>query len=370
MLARGLREAHVLYGRRPGDGETLSLGYRDGLSDAVDPSFVQATWNRIQAGENLERRCSGFYNDNYTALTPEGELVIFRVPRVIEFDLEPRQFLEGDLLRWLVGRVSGIPVVSYIDPKHRFQIHRFVDGQTMQQRYPTRVRLPEAFIPRIAQFISEVFAAGEPPPDVRLPTSSFHSANAGVFFGRLIEWENRIWARRNSRHAAFFEWIGVTSSPFRIAGQMMEKIDGTRALRLCHGDNQKFNLMVSHAGELCLLDWELALWADPVWELATHTHRMHYLPEDEHDLLEDLLDMGAVHHRDLEDLEAYFTLESIKSIVNDGIRYVDASVEGVADDLVWTFAREYERKLALAAQKIPLTHRCADELYTAFTRLR
>jgi aminoglycoside phosphotransferase (APT) family kinase protein len=50
-----------------------------------------------------------------------------------------------------------------------------------------------------------------------------------------------------------------------------------------HADVHRKNMIVDE-GVSTFLDWELALWGDPVYDLAVHIHKIAYLPE-EHEAL-------------------------------------------------------------------------------------
>lgn len=53
-----------------------------------------------------------------------------------------------------------------------------------------------------------------------------------------------------------------------------------RPFTLLHGDLHRQNIIVRDDGELALVDWELAMWGDPLHDLAIHLVRMRY-PADQ-----------------------------------------------------------------------------------------
>ncbi|MQA96947.1 MAG: phosphotransferase, partial [Streptosporangiales bacterium] len=71
------------------------------------------------------------------------------------------------------------------------------------------------------------------------------------------------------------------------------------------------------------LDWELALWGDPVYDLAVHIHKMGYQPE-ERERLTSLWKrrMAEEHTTGWEhDLAVHLSHERVKSAIVDAVRY-------------------------------------------------
>jgi aminoglycoside phosphotransferase (APT) family kinase protein len=104
-------------------------------------------------------------------------------------------------------------------------------------------------------------------------------------------------------------WLRLTQRPF-----------------VCvHADVHRKNMIVD-GGFSTFLDWELALWGDPVYDLAVHIHKMAYLPEEHEALVSRwLADMPADHTTGWEhDLDAYLAHERIKSAIVDAVRYSQA----------------------------------------------
>lgn len=52
-----------------------------------------------------------------------------------------------------------------------------------------------------------------------------------------------------------------------------------RPFTCVHADVHRRNMIVGN-GTTTFLDWELALWGDPVYDLGVHIHKMGYLPEE------------------------------------------------------------------------------------------
>ncbi len=95
-----------------------------------------------------------------------------------------------------------------------------------------------------------------------------------------------------------------------------------RPFRLLHTDIHRKNMILAD-GRTYFLDWELALWGDPVYDLAVHLHKTAYQP-DEHDTLLDRWAHavpGAASDGWETDLPIYLAHERVKSAIVDTVRY-------------------------------------------------
>jgi aminoglycoside phosphotransferase (APT) family kinase protein len=80
------------------------------------------------------------------------------------------------------------------------------------------------------------------------------------------------------------------------------------------------------------LDWELALWGDPVYDLAVHLHKMGYTPREYDTAVATWLASVPPHaSQNWEpDLDAYLAHERVKSAVVDAVRYAKIIASGQA----------------------------------------
>ncbi|MFJ9366440.1 phosphotransferase family protein [Nocardia sp. NPDC101769] len=54
----------------------------------------------------------------------------------------------------------------------------------------------------------------------------------------------------------------------------------SRPFRLVHADVHRKNMIIRDGQEVVFLDWELALYGDPVYDVAPHLHKMGYQPDE------------------------------------------------------------------------------------------
>ena len=127
-----------------------------------------------------------------------------------------------------------------------------------------------------------------------------------------------------------------------------------RRLRLCHGDLQRPNIL-GDGGRYHIIDWELAVWGDPVWDVAAHLHRAGYPPGQESEATAALL--GTVPEwagtaADRQDYAAYLRIERYRSLVLDALRHL-RSGSGWSESRRLAAIEEYRRKLAAAELEVP-----------------
>ncbi|MEU2254428.1 phosphotransferase [Nocardia xishanensis] len=104
-----------------------------------------------------------------------------------------------------------------------------------------------------------------------------------------------------------------------------------RSFRLVHADVHRKN-MILRDGRVVFLDWELAVFGDPLYDVATHLHKMGYLPEEQEAFLTawTAAEPEAASGEWLRDLRIYLEHERVKSVVVDAVRYSKVIAQGSA----------------------------------------
>ncbi|GAB3808800.1 phosphotransferase family protein [Micromonospora zhanjiangensis] len=125
-----------------------------------------------------------------------------------------------------------------------------------------------------------------------------------------------------------FERFGIPERPLAVLDDVWPTLTDRPSVCV-HADVHRKNIIVD-GGASMFLDWELALWADPVYDLAVHLHKMAYLPVEEATLLsrwQEIMPGGHVAAWE-PDLDAYLGHERIKSSIVDTVRYSQLFVAG------------------------------------------
>lgn len=307
----------------------------------------------------------GWYNNNYLLNVPDGERVVIRVPLGAQDDLEPRSLNEATVLRAAKYVGVNVPRVIWDSADPRFQVHEFIDGAVVNDSFPRGQALP----PEMGGCIIEAMALlSEIPPELLGLDENVRTTTSGQqFFHGLIEREQMIYRRCRTSMPTIFEWLAVPDEPFRDLRRLSSEIVN-RDSQLCHGDIERRNCIYSD-GRLFLLDWELASWADPLWDLSVHLVRTQYLPREEKRLLQ----FAAAHlpgsaTRGMErDLLLFRRYEALRALVNDSYRYIEGLASGSTRQTASALAIELEWKYALAADFMPSRTPSASEIEEVLT---
>jgi hypothetical protein len=142
-----------------------------------------------------------------------------------------------------------------------------------------------------------------------------------AFAARLSAVTADVHTRFRPEFGALFAALGIPAEPLASVLRGWATLR-PRPFRLLHTDVHRKNMILSD-GRTYFLDWELALWGDPVYDLAVHLHKMAYQP-DEHDALVARWAETATGPASASwetDLPTYLAHERVKSAIVDTVRY-------------------------------------------------
>ena len=267
-------------------------------------------------------RMAGWYNDNVLVESGQGRVVVRTKRWTADFDPEPRLYSESSVVRAVQELETTVPHVLYAS--RDVQIHSEIPGVALASLYPETSPVPAAALSQVSSFLTAIKAVSRRalvllPVAERFTSATYRSSQG--FCGAIQDWLAGVYDRSTPQAKAVLAEIGVTRNPF----EDTRVISGTRLLRLCHGDLGRSNCLWN-AGILGILDWELALWADPAWDVASLLHRFAFPPEQERVVIESQIDALQKYDRSrfLDDLEIYRSIEIDRSIVVDAVRLVEA----------------------------------------------
>ncbi|WP_019354315.1 aminoglycoside phosphotransferase family protein [Streptomyces sp. AA1529] len=247
------------------------------------------------------------YHREWYVVRPRGELTrLGRVkigePREDALRFDRRYFASEDEVLLDLARL-GVPRVP---PVHRVSrsgtvFHGFIEGRTLASLSPRG----HPVAPGHLRQISERFASlsrlrpGDlharrlrnplrraPEPDGIPPRPTGDSEHRPVrssahFLRELLAFTREHAHRaRLPRFGPLFARLGIPPDVLgphsRLAAEAALLTD--RPSCLLHGDLHRANLIVDPADALWTIDWELAAFGDPLYDLATHLHLMDYPP--------------------------------------------------------------------------------------------
>ncbi|NUK82662.1 phosphotransferase, partial [Streptomyces lunaelactis] len=108
--------------------------------------------------------------------------------------------------------------------------------------------------------------------------------NSSEFLERLITFaEDRVYRGNLADFQSLFDALGVDADSFK---RLRKNVSDRTERPFCplHADLHRENFILDRTGRLWTIDWELAMFGDPLYDLATHLYLMRY-PDKQHDVL-------------------------------------------------------------------------------------
>lgn len=249
---------------------------------------------------------------------------------------------EASVLRAIRDSVTHAPRLLYANDHPRFQVHEFIDGETLDASAPRGVPVPGHVIGDVAEAFGQLCAIPQDkvPP---LPADWPGDGKTADFARRLSAATESVYARFRPEFGELFASLGIPPDPLALVHARWTTLR-PRPFRLLHSDVHRKNMILAR-GRTYFLDWELALWGDPVYDLAVHLHKMGYSPGEYESMQAAWLAAvpGSVSENWEPDLHTYLTHERVKSAVVDTVRYTKIITSGHATA---QFKEELLRKLA------------------------
>ncbi|WRZ40988.1 phosphotransferase [Streptomyces sp. NBC_00151] len=241
----------------------------------------------------VEGPLHGYHHETYVVPLPgrpgEAEPVRWkcREPRPGLLWFDRRCFAsEEELLRALQGRIEGIPDLIQAGSAG---LQRFIEGETLGTLYGSGGGIPSFLLGQIVSLFGQLARVR---PDSltaeRTCTSVYRAAEGDTdgFLERLILFtEEEVYQRNMPDFKGLFYDLGLDDASF---GKLREQVSGLtrRPFHLLHADLHRENFVVDGVGRLWTIDWELAMFGDPLYDLATHLYLMRYPRDQERQMIE------------------------------------------------------------------------------------
>jgi aminoglycoside phosphotransferase (APT) family kinase protein len=292
---------------------------------------------------------AGLYHDNYI-VQRDGAAYVIRAQRAMgEPDVEPRMYPEAAVLAALEPAGLAAPRLIHDSGARGYLVISYRPGRPVADLYPPGTPMPSSAIEFVGAAMSALYRVDRAALGAVLPESPWRRAGGPAEFRPgLLRWLTRVWASARPAERECVRAMGLPAEPFAPSG--FPPASSGRAFRLCHGDLQRQNLLVARGDRFAVLDWELAVWGDPVWDVACHLHRAAYPPAQAESARQRLLATCPDWTGSADDgraYDAYLRIEQYRSLVLDCVRALrrgggwDAATRGRE-------AAAYQAKLAAA----------------------
>ncbi|MCX5587905.1 aminoglycoside phosphotransferase family protein [Streptomyces erythrochromogenes] len=263
---------------------------------------------------------AGFYNRNVRVQTEEGPVLV-RIRSSSSESMDLACWPEAELLAALDGHVPAAPRLLHAARNPDFQIHEYVAGRRVDELAPDGKPLPDAVLKAVEGFFGTLLRV---PSTVLPPTPADWPPDGDTpgFAGLLLELVRHIRHRGDAAVRSLYEALGVPDDPCCVLASRAHRLS-RRPFRLLHADIHRKNMIMAEGGRVAFLDWELALWGDPVYDLADHLHKMSCTPADRRTLTEAWERSAPDECRNgwRADLDFYLDYEAMKSAVVDTVRW-------------------------------------------------
>ncbi|MDX2762644.1 aminoglycoside phosphotransferase family protein [Streptomyces europaeiscabiei] len=329
---------------------------------------------RRRAGEmsadpgEVEGPLSGYHHETYVfRLPPEAGVGgsarwKCRDPRESLLWFDRRCFdSEERLLTELQGRIGNIPDLIEVEGT---VLQRFVEGDTLGALHASDTAVPEKEFEQILALFRQLVAVTPRTLLVKRRCERRDRArenDSAGFLDRLICFtEERVYGDNLPEYGELFAALKLDFDSFK---QLRKHVAGLRERPFCllHADLHRENLIVDRERRLWAIDWELAMFGDPLYDLATHLHLMRYPLEQERRvterwcaLVEDVREGSSRGWR--EDLPKLLDYKKAQSVFTDVIRTsqslrlepkVDRSLLRTATWTVWDVLSRGARPLGV-----------------------
>jgi len=232
---------------------------------------------------------------------------------------------EDQLLRALQGRITRIPDLIRADD---VVLQRFIEGHTLKSSGGAGRALPQSVVDQIVDLFREMAHVAPDSLDVERSCCDEDRAVDGDtdgFLERLIHFaEERVYRANLPVFGSLFEDLGLGEVSFK---NLREHVSGLtpRPFCLLHADLHRENFVLDPQGRLWTIDWELAMFGDPLYDLATHLYLMRYPKKQEEALVRrwcatvEEVRPGSSHGRQ-QDLPKLLDFKRAQSVFTDVIR--------------------------------------------------
>lgn len=271
-------------------------------------------------------RSAGFYNHNVRIETPDGPVVV-RIPIPGADTMDLTIWPEAEVVRAINPVIARVPRLVHANAEPAYQVVEWIDGDVLDAVAPRGKAVPG----HVVGDVGALFAQLGRVPLTQLPALPADwplDGDTAAFANRLSDITASVHARFLGEFGELFDGLGFPADPL---GSILErwKTLSPRPFRLLHTDIHRKNMIVK--GDVTyFLDWELALWGDPVYDLAVHLHKMAYQPDEEESAraawLAAVPAEASVDWR--ADLATYLAHERVKSAIVDSVRYAKLIAAG------------------------------------------
>jgi len=311
------------------DGYEDYYGYLNTIDISCFPQF-ETLINKIKSQERFNnvmhvfkngsnQELSGYYNNNYIIDANKRKYFIRTRMENSNSIFDMRLFSETTLLELLQKFNFPTPYLFYKTQEHskKYKIFEFVENDSWRYVKDNQI-VPSWIVTQISDMMhlchSTDITQFEKIMLIKWVT------NIEDFNSKYIDFIENCFKEAYSHHRNVFEELSIPAKfeefmPRRLVNSFL-----LEDLVFCHADVHRKNIIINSRIEAVILaDWELALVAPASYDIASHLYKFKYSLENEK-LFKDSYQLAGGKIIE-ENIEKYYNIEIVKSIVVDLIRY-------------------------------------------------
>lgn len=265
---------------------------------------------------------------------------------------------EADVLAVVSRRLPEVP--SCLADFGDWSLHLYREGIPLSEALP-RGAVGGELMTAFAEFFARTAAVPERELPPRPDDWPLEGDSQGFLHWLADFTDERVHRRQLSRFGALFDAVGIPENAMARFKETYRTLK-PRPFCLLHTDVHRANVILGANHQISVIDWELAIYGDPLHELATHLVRMGY-DEDERVRMTARWGEAMRRHGHGEmtagmesDLPAYLALEQVQSVFPDVMRAalsLDADADADEHDLA-AAARNICRAVSMARRRLNL----------------
>jgi hypothetical protein len=219
----------------------------------------------------------------------------------------------------------------------RGALHSYPEGVPLATVSPAGRAVSGQHLRIIMRFIGRLSAMGRTPVP-QLPDHWPRDGDSDRFLRDRVEFAAASLAGANEpEYGGLLSRLGIHAGAMEGFGERLPALR-SRPFALLHTDLHRHNILVGADGRLAVIDWEHAMFGDPLYELATHMARMRYPAGQIPDVLacwrQAMSDAGCQDATAAmnQDLPHYVGYERAQSVYPDVMRAARAYTDSRDDD--------------------------------------
>jgi predicted Ser/Thr protein kinase len=291
-----------------------------------------------QESLNTSTHLTGYYNDNYI-FSENNVYYVLRIPKIDAPIYDLKLHNEVDILNSVKHLNFSIPKVisSGID----YFVESFINGNNLSLLFGDMGFIDEWILEKLNFFFIQLHGS-----KIQIYPNLPWKNSSKDFYFHLVNYIKELYCNFWFENEPLYLSLGIKQ---KYIDHIFEtySIKNEREIVLCHCDIHRKNVLV-HQNRVSVIDWELALFADPIYDLSIFLHKMRLLPRQEQKFIKkyhNIYNHNLTFEQFKSEIEAYRALEEIKTVMVDAKRILQDMKENKNDEVIMAAIKRYEFKL-------------------------